>query len=425
MSARKELLRYFSTKELERINRHGYTDQQILVTVNDLLNEYGATEETANNVFYEAFPEFLEEPPTADGFGRNGAEYSGNLKIDYLWEPYILYNEFQDIFGKSGTGKTFLLSLICASVTTGQFPTKKQAPGTVLYVSGEESFEEIADRISRAGGDLSRVTIIDRSESIGLNFDDRYDEFSAVARRCRPDLLVCDPWQCFCGERIDLNRQNQTRPLLQKVSLLAKENHTAVVFVAHMNKTQFVTDANDGLSGSSEIVNAARSAIRVIEDETDPDRRIAIHTKSNHSRRGKSLRYRFVGDRIVWDGFSEITKEILEQASRTRKTPFEALQQASVTEDGHRELISALLEESRNTELCGIRITYDEFRLKYGDSVFGGRQPKRVLDDIIPEMQARDIVLKTGLDIRRGTKHFNGFYIQRITDNDPAELNNP
>ena len=142
--------------------------------------------------------------------------------------------------------------MICASVTTGNFPTEKREPGTVLYISGEESFDEVADRIARAGGNLNRVTIIDRSESVGLNFDDRYDDFSAVVRRYRPDLLVCDPWQCFCGERIDLNRQNQTRPLLQKVSLLAKENHTAIVFIAHMNKSQFMADANDGLSGSSE-----------------------------------------------------------------------------------------------------------------------------------------------------------------------------
>ena len=418
MSDRQELLRYFSTKEIGQIHRHGYSDQQILKAVSDLVEDGTATEGTAHDVFFELMPELLEEPPTKESFGRNGAEYGGNLVIDYLWKPYILYNEFQDIFGKSGTGKTFLLSLICASVTTGNFPTAKRDPGTVLYISGEESFDEVADRIARAGGNLNRVTIIDRSESVGLNFDDRYDDFSAVVRRYRPDLLVCDPWQCFCGERIDLNRQNQTRPLLQKVSLLAKENHTAVVFIAHMNKSQFMADANDGLSGSSEIVNAARSAIRVIEDETDPDRRIAIHTKSNRAKRGQSLRFRFIGERIAWDGFSEITKETLEQASRTRKTPLEALQQSTVTEEEHKELITALLEESKNTELCGVRITYDEFRMKYGDSVFSGRQPKRVLDEVIPEMQARDIVLKTGIEIRRGNKHPYGFYIQRIADID-------
>lgn len=419
--ARKELLRYFSVAELERIRKHGYSDQQALTAVNDLLDSGDATEKTARDVFFEALPDLLEEPPTVDSFGRNGAEYSGTLIIDYLWKPYILYNEFQDIFGKSGTGKTFLLSLICASVTTGQFPTEKRKPGTVLYVSGEESFDEIADRIARASGELSRVTIIDRSESVGLNFDDQFDEFSAVVKRCRPDLLVCDPWQCFCGDRIDLNRQNQTRPLLQRVSLLAKENHCAIVFIAHMNKSQYVSDANDGLLGSSEIINAARSAIRVIEDETDPDRRIVIHTKSNHAKRGRSLRYRFDGDRIVWDGFSEITKEVLEQASRSRKTPLEALQQAAVTEERHRELIAALLEESQSTELCGIRITYNEFALKYGDSVFGGRQPKRVLDGVIPEMQARNVVLRTGIDIRKGNKHSLGFYIQKIVDTEPTE----
>ena len=354
--------------------------------------------------------------------GRKGSEYNGDLIIEYLWEPYIPKDEYSDVFGKSGSGKTFFVALICASTTTGRFPTVIKKPGTVLYISGEETFEEIADRISRAGGNLDRVTIIDRSESVGMNFDDGFEEFSAIIKQYSPDLLVCDPWQCFCGERIDLNRQNMTRPILQRISLLAKDVHCAIVFIAHMNKAQFTADANDGLSGSSEIINAARSGIRIIEDDTDSDVRIAVHTKSNHRKRGESLKYRFIGNRVVWDGFSEITKETLEKASRNRKTPFEILQISENTEAEHRDLIAALLEESRNTEKCGIRITYEEFRMKYGDQIFGGSQPKRVLTDIISEMQARDIVLKADLDIRRGTKHFRGFYIQKLPDNDMDEM---
>ena len=352
---------------------------------------------------------------------RNGSEYAGNLNIEYLWEPYFPLDEFSDVFGKSGSGKTFFVALVCASTTTGQFPTERKQPGTVLYISGEESFDEIADRISRAGGNLERVTIIDKNDSIGLNFDDGFDEFSEIVKSVSPDLLVCDPWQCFCGERVDLNRQNMTRPLLQKISLLAGQAHCCIIFLAHMNKTQFTIDANDGLSGSSEIVNAARSAIRVIEDEEDPDRRICIHTKSNHRKRGKSICYRFLGDRIVWDGFSEITKETLEQASRSRKTPLEILKLTGSTEESHQKIISALLEESRNTEICGVRITYDEFKLKYGDAIFGGKQPKRVLDELIDDMQFRNVMLKTGLDIRRGTKHFNGFYLQKLPEIESEE----
>lgn len=357
--------------------------------------------------------------------GRNASEYDGNLNVQYLYKPYFLYDQYNIVFGKSGTGKTFFVALACAAATTGNFPTEVKEPGTVLYISGEESFEEIADRIRRAGGDLSRVNIIDRCESVGLNFDSGFEKFAAIVKQYTPNLLVCDPWQCFCGERVDLNRQNQTRPLLQRVSLLAKETHCAVVFIAHMNKAQFLADANDGLSGSSEIINAARSAIRIIEDETDPDCRIAVHTKATHSKRGQSLKYRFLGNRIVWDGFSEITKETLEQASRNRKTPLEALQSNSEQFNGTRKLVAALMEESQGTEICGKRLTYEEFKLKYGESIFFGMQPKRAIDSVISSLTEREITVKTGIQVRRNNKNFNGFYIQRVPNISTEYKNDP
>ncbi len=407
----------FSSTDIAYLASHGWNPEDVLDQVNQLLNMRLTTESFARDTFFEQNEELIAPPSDKEYLGRKGSEYKGNLQLEYLWKPYIQYNEFQDIFGKSGSGKTFFVSLVCASTTTGVFPTETRPPGNVLYVSGEESFDEIADRILRCGGDLNRLTIIDRSVSIGLDFDGQYEMFCSIVQKYNPDLLVCDPWQCFCGERIDLNRQNMTRPLLQKISLLARATHCAIIFVAHMNKSNYFSDANDGLSGSSEIVNAARSAFRIIEDETDENRRIAIHTKANHAKRGDSLRFRFTEDhRIVWDGFSDITKETLEQASRNRKTPFEVVQSASFSEKNHMELISALLKECGDDDNCGIRITYDELREKHGESIFGGRQPKRALDDVTSEMQKRGILLKTGIDIRRGAKHHNGIFLQRIED---------
>ena len=393
-----------------------WTDIPSKADITDFLQAYGkertlqAIEHLCTNS-----PEWTPfDIQTAPQLARNAAEYTGNLEIQYLYEPYFPYDQYTDVFGKSGTGKTFFVALVCAATTTGRFPTETKEPGTVLYISGEESFEEVADRISRAGGDLSRVNIIDRCNSVGLNFDTSFDTFAEIVKKYTPNLLVCDPWQCFCGERIDLNRQNQTRPLLQKVSLLAKETHCAIVFIAHMNKSQFLADANDGLSGSGEIINAARSAIRIIEDETDQDCRIAVHTKATHAKRGQSLKYRFLGNRIVWDGFSEITKETLEQASRNRKTPLEALQNSYDQDSSTRKLITALMEESQGTEICGKRLTYDDFKLKYGDSIFNGQQPKRAIDSVISSLAEREITVKTGIQVRRNNKNFNGFFIQRV-----------
>lgn len=349
--------------------------------------------------------------------GRSGAEYNGDLKIDYLWYPFLPLDEYTVVFGASGTGKTFYLALLCAYVTTGKaLPCDDQTrkPGTVLYISAEESFEEIMDRITKAGGDKKQCVVIDRVDSLGLNLDSGFDEMTELISSYHPDLVVLDPWQTFLGATVDMNRANMLRPILQKLSLLAKKTHSAVVVVSHINKKSQGDDANFAATGSNELINASRSAVRLIEDENDNDRRIAVHTKSNHARRGKSVCFRFTDSGVRWDGISDIDKATLEEAARKRQTPGELKKSKDGSEEARRKLVSVLIEESRNTENCGIRLTYEDMRLKYGANVFNGMQPKRMLDNLTEELLSRGIYVKTGIDVRRGEKHFNGFFIQRI-----------
>lgn len=345
--------------------------------------------------------------------GRNGSEYKGDLKISFLWKPYILCDETNVIYGDSGTGKGFFIALTCAYVTRGwTLPgdERVQKPKTVLYISSEESFEEVMDRIVKAGGDSSKCVIIDKLESQGMNFDKGYSEFSETIGFYKPDLVVLDPWQTFIGERVDMNRMNQMRPLMQKLSLLASKHHCAILLVSHVNKRAQGENANAAASGSSELVNASRSAIKLIFDETDEDVRIAVHTKVNHSKLGQSLRYRFTGDgAVAWDGFSDITKATLEAAARQKKTPAEVIKANFEQDAVDKALISALLDAASNTEIR--RYSYDAFKDRYGN-VFGAFQPKRLLDSVAPAMLARGYRIETGKKVKiSGETPKNGFFI--------------
>lgn len=393
------------------------------ITVKEIAKAFKAMLEDGNTVeeilaeYQEMFPDSETVKAMKRGRGRSGSEYTGDLKIDYLWFPFLPLDEYSVIFGASGTGKTFYLSLICAYVTTGKklpCDDQERKPGIVLYISSEESFEEIVDRIIKAGGDKENCIVIDRVDSLGLNLDSGFEEMKDLILNYHPDLVILDPWQTFLGSSVDMNRANMLRPILQKLSLLAKKTHSAVVTVSHINKRAQGDDANFAATGSNELINASRSAIRLIEDENDSDRRIAVHTKSNHAKRGQSICFRFTDNGVRWDGTSDIDKWTLEEAARRRQTPGELKRTKDGTEETKRKLISILLEESRNTESCGIRLTYDEMRLKHGSEIFGGMQPKRLLDSITEDLASRGIFVKTGIDIRRGEKHSNGFFIQRI-----------
>jgi hypothetical protein len=122
--------------------------------------------------------------------------------------------------------------------------------------------------------------------------------------------------------------------------------------------------------------------------------------------------YRINDGGLEWAGFSEITKLTLEAAARNRKSVGEQIAEVHRKEETNERLVSALLDAAKGTETCGVRYSYNEFKLKYGDDIFGDMQPKRALDALIPAMANRGITLETGKQIRRDNKLSNGFFIQ-------------
>ena len=398
------------------ITQSSITVLELAQAIKTMLDNGNTIEEILNG-YYKKYPDLFSETSPNHEIGRNGSEFK-KLDLQFLWKPFLQIGEYTVVFGNSGTGKTFYTALNCAAVTTGKYPTgEKQEPKPVLYVSGEETFDEVIDRIIRCGGNQNYYTVIDCSDSVGLNIDEGFDDFLSIVRYYKPKLLVLDPWQCFLGRNVDMNRQNVLRPILQKLTLLAKKVDCSIIVVSHVNKKDQGSDANNAASGSSELINACRSAIRLVEDEKDDDRRIAGHTKSNHAKRGDSLCFRFTLDGLIrWDGKSMLTKSDLEKAARTRKSPGEVIEEKTLSEEQQQKLISALLEEARNTQDCGKRLTYEELKLQYGQSIFCGEQPKRILDTIEPALKARNILIKTGIQIRRNGKTYNGFFLQQISE---------
>ena len=358
--------------------------------------------------------------------GRSGAEYKGEYKPRFLWKPYLPIGEYIVYYGESGVGKTFGVSLDCAYVTQGwTFPLdylgddggyKKQSRGYVLYISAEESFEEICDRLVKCGGDPNYLIVIDRSESVGLNIKDGFEELEDIVRTYKPRLIVLDPWQAFLGDAVNPNWQNHLRPILQKIALLAGEGDCSLILIAHVNKGDHGQNANDKAAGSKELINASRSAITVIEDENDENRRIAVHTKANKTKRGESICFRFESDGTVkFDGVSNITKTDLEKASRAKTSVGELKKSKENFRNDRARLIDALIFEAKNTEKCGKRLSYEDVKSMYGNDIFGSVQPKIILDSIVEDLLKRGITLETGKTIRRGSTTKNGFFIQKIS----------
>lgn len=427
----------FSENDIARIIKHkGWSPGKILSAVNRLLDAGATNKKYAAETFRDTYPELFDdaedqfaEPDLSDTpqprHARKASEF-GESKKHFLWYPYLPSGEFTVLMADGGTGKGILTCGIAAAITRGKkLPGEDspRRPGTVLFISAEDDGEDFRDRLQKSGADLDRCMILDRSDSVGMSIAEDYEEFALTVKQYKPDLVVLDPWHGFLGADVDISRVNAIRPVLQKLSLLAKEQNTAIIAVSHVNKRAQGENANNAATGSTDFINASRSALRLIFDEEDPDllRRILVHTKSNFAMHGKSVCFRIDDGGLVWDGYSEITKLTLEQAARNRKSVGEQIAQAHAKDESQQKLISALMDAAKGTEKCGRRFSYAEFKAIYGEEIFGEGQPKRALDALVPTLKNRGVELKTGLHSSRAGNHVHCFFIQKESEEDEEE----
>jgi hypothetical protein len=149
----------------------------------------------------------------------------------------------------------------------------------VLYLSGEESREELRRRIlafcllhSIAEQDLARLYVAGaddaRVQSMSfLRVQERntvldeagFQVLESALQSLRPDLVVIDPLVVFCGGG-DMNNNTAMSLLMRKLKALAVRYDCAILLVHHTKKGGDRGDA-EAVLGAATIVNLARRAI--------------------------------------------------------------------------------------------------------------------------------------------------------------------
>lgn len=399
-----------SLDDIRGYMKDGYSAEDILAMARDLQAQ--------------GIPIKDPEPGTTKARLAKPASAFGEDNTKFLWYPYLPIGDYSVMMADGGTGKTILCCGIAAAVSTGAPLPGKTLQGEgkrVLIISAEDRGEVLRKRLARSGADLDKVMILDCSDSLRMSFSDAYDEFEATIKAYSPALVIIDPWHAFLGASVDINRVNALRPVFQKLSHLAKKCQCAMILVSHVNKRAQGDNANNAATGSSDFINASRSAFRVIFDDVDEDCRVMVHTKTNYAAYGKSIRYRIDDGGVVWDGFSEVTKQTLEAAARRRSTPWEIIQGDKEHNAVNNALIEAL-EDSAN-QFVATRYSYEEFKGIHGDLIFGGSQPKRALDAVKDRLADDGYFIKTGIQVKKAGAKDRGFLIQRVDDSEPEQVN--
>jgi putative DNA primase/helicase len=211
-------------------------------------------------------------------------------RVVWLWRQRIPRGRVGIVFGPPGHGKSTLLALLIAEVTSSS--------GRVLIASAEDDPETtIVPRLVGAGAELERVTLISTKASDGeTNLLLPRDNRALGARFEDHALCLIDPLAAHLGDDVNTWNEQQVRALvLAPLAWHARRHDCAVVAIMHLNKSQGM-DALSRISGSGGFGGAARFALLFGSHPDDigkhESRQVLVHVKASEGPRHPALIYR-------------------------------------------------------------------------------------------------------------------------------------
>jgi hypothetical protein len=273
-------------------------------------------------------PETRGEP--APSPGHRGARATANLvdvasvereSVGWLWSPYLPLGKLTIVDGYEGTGKTFLALTLCAAVSRGwALPDESGRPGCVvrepavaLYMSAEDGpGDTLRPRLEACDADLGRIILL-----TGVTEADGREGFFSLARvevledaleRVRPTIVIVDPFLAYLDA--DANRAREIRPVLTRLTTLAKKYSCAIVLIRHLRKATTDRASHRGV-GSVEIIAAVRSQLIIAEDPDAKQQRVIVHGKSSLAPKGPSLSFQIADGAVLWLGRTDLDADQL------------------------------------------------------------------------------------------------------------------
>ena len=412
--------------------------------ISDIVQALGADEATQlladaihNAPFYtpESRPELLRETEQfADAPIQHKIEYTfvrlsdvKPEKQEFLWNPYIPIGEITVMYAAGGTGKSYATIGIAADITQGRSlpkygeEQKKVNPEKVLFISGEDNPSIILNRMKEAGGNpdncyvlktpKTRAELNTESFLLPQDKDDtaRIEAFAHLLEQICPKLVIIDPWSVYIGGNKNMNKANDVRAITNVLTVLAKEYNCAILIVAHVNKMPQTENANNAVSGSTALIDSARSALCIRSFGANSDRRVIIQTKSNYQKKAKSVCYKIVNQgenrtaRFEWDDFSDLTEDDLTKSARTGKSLSDIENDNSDDEENRETAIEVI--KSLAVYGKSINISYDRFReelKKQCGEDFLPKHPQKFMGSLASKLRACGIRVETKKEKVRG-----------------------
>lgn len=221
-------------------------------------------------------------------------------EAEYLAEPYLPRGMITILAGHAGQGKTTLALWLASHVSNGDLmPGGK--PGNVYYFTTENDESIVLrPRLEAMDARLDRVMVM-RSDARQLTLTDpRLFEMHKIFDG-KPDLIVFDPVQSYVGKKLDMNRTDDVRFMMDNLNKLLHATNAAVVLICHTKKAPMGFNGRpcELINGSSDFVNAARSVCFLGRDPARPDVCVVAQEKNSLGLQGASLAFTIGEDGAV------------------------------------------------------------------------------------------------------------------------------
>lgn len=151
---------------------------------------------------------------------------TGSAELDRVLGGGMIRDGFVLIGGDPGIGKSTLLLQVAQGLTAAA----EQDVSKVLYVSGEESIEQIQGRAKRLN--------VKNADKIYLAAETQLEKVLSMVKELKPDLLIMDSLQTFSTGYIESapGTVSQVREVTSRLMNLAKSAGLAVWLVGHVTK---------------------------------------------------------------------------------------------------------------------------------------------------------------------------------------------
>jgi AAA domain-containing protein len=171
-------------------------------------------------------------------------------------------------------------------------------------IAPEDAAEDtIKPRMEAAGGDPSRVLLLDNVEDLDIrdtkkiNIHERPFSLArdlkileAAIKQTNTMLVVLDPLMALLGRSIDSSRDQDIREVLTPLAQVAERTGCAILIIRHLNKGSSDNILYRG-SGSIGIIAVARIGLLVAHDPDDEQKRVFATIKNNLSKIAPNLSY--------------------------------------------------------------------------------------------------------------------------------------